>query len=103
MYRIGYPLMFGLGWIYIGYVTALGLNQIYKTLCRDITYTYTMVFILIKLSCMYCTLRGESKPVSRQIVSPPKLCPPILQQCYARAILHPLLVGTVLLHHSLGL
>ena len=31
------------------------------------------------------------------------MCPPILQQCYARAIVHLLLVRTVLLHHSLGL
>ena len=34
---------------------------------------------------------------------PPQMPPHILQQCYVGAILHPLLVGTVLLHHSLGL
>ena len=28
--------------------------------------------------------------------------PPFLQQCYVWAILHPLLFGTALLHHSLG-
>ena len=33
----------------------------------------------------------------------PPSCPHILQQSYAQAILHPFLVGTVLLHHSLGL
>ena len=37
-------------------------------------------------------------------ICPPSRCvPPIFQQCYARPILHPVLIGTVLLHHSLGL
>ena len=33
---------------------------------------------------------------------PPRNVSPHTQQCFARAILHPVLIGTVLLHHSLG-
>ena len=33
---------------------------------------------------------------------PPRNVSPDTQQCFARAILHPVLIGSVLVHHSLG-
>ena len=47
--------------------------------------------------------RFREQPVSRRDLSLMEMCPPIFQQCYAWATLHPVLIGTVLLHHSLGL